>query len=575
MILADPPPRNLVGVLVIVEANKLPPTRRRDMISAIKRICTMAGVAAAAVNAEPAELRSLVAGIRPALHGVGNKTWANLRSSFVAALELTGVVDPMGRGGALAHSAWGPLMASIKSDRRMFCGLAAFANWCVGRNILPEAVNDAAVAEFLVWLEARTLSPKPQDVARRIPNIWNEARARVPGWPPVALTSVSFRPPPKRVLWKDLPDSFRRDAEAYLSMRAKPDLFDDRPGAPRRPLAPATVKLQREQLHSAASVLIEEGMALEAIASLSDLVAVESFKTILRHFHNKAGCRANAFLHSLARTLIQVAKYHVGMAADDVGRLSRVAAKLPAVPFDLTAKNKALISQLESERLRANLIFLPDKLANAVTEDLKCGRVRFVWAQVAVAIDILLAAPLRAQNLCPLHWARHFSEPDGSKGRLILHIPAPETKTGKNDYVAELPPEVAQRLRWYKARIMPLLGADPNGFLFVTKGGGLKTQETLSQQIVEAIADHVGIHMTPHQFRHFAATLYLEERPEDFETARSLLGHGWSKTTSIYAGSSSRRASRAYGKALFEQREALKLAGKRKRMRRPTSSKAG
>ena len=65
--------------------------------------------------------------------------------------------------------------------------------------------------------------------------------------------------------------------------------------------------------------------------------------------------------------------------------------------------------------------------------------------------------------------------------------------------------------------------------------------------------------MTPHQFRHFGATSYLEEHPEDFETARSMLGHAWSKTTRIYAGSSSRRASRAYNQFLFKQREDLKL----------------
>ena len=38
-----------------------------------------------------------------------------------------------------------------------------------------------------------------------------------------------------------------------------------------------------------------------------------------------------------------------------------------------------------------------------------------------------------------------------------------------------------------------------------------------------------------------------------------MLGHAWSKTTRIYAGSSSRRASRAYNQHLFKQREALKL----------------
>jgi site-specific recombinase XerD len=52
--------------------------------------------------------------------------------------------------------------------------------------------------------------------------------------------------------------------------------------------------------------------------------------------------------------------------------------------------------------------------------------------------------------------------------------------------------------------------------------------------------------MPPHLFRHFAGRSYLEERPEDTETVRALLGHAWSKTTRIYVGSSSHRASRAY-----------------------------
>ena len=87
------------------------------------------------------------------------------------------------------------------------------------------------------------------------------------------------------------------------------------------------------------------------------------------------------------------------------------------------------------------------------------------------------------------------------------------------------------------------------------KKGSRKNQATLTVQITDAIVRHIGIHMTPHQFRHFGATSYLEEHPEDFETARAMLGHAWSKTTRIYAGSSSRRASRAYSQHLFKQRE--------------------
>jgi integrase len=94
-----------------------------------------------------------------------------------------------------------------------------------------------------------------------------------------------------------------------------------------------------------------------------------------------------------------------------------------------------------------------------------------------------------------------------------------------------------------------------------------KGQATISKQITDAVMRHIGIHMTAHQFRHFGATSYLEQHPEDFETARAILGHAWSKTTRIYAGSSSRRASRAYNQYLFHQREALKLLRPRRKRR--------
>ncbi len=106
---------------------------------------------------------------------------------------------------------------------------------------------------------------------------------------------------------------------------------------------------------------------------------------------------------------------------------------------------------------------------------------------------------------------------------------------------------------------MPRHGGDIRSHLFVSEGGRRKTQATLTIQIIRAIAEHVGIHMTPHQFRHFAADLYLKEHPEGFQNVTDLLGHSWAKTTQIYAGSSSRRASRAYGNHVLEKRQELQI----------------
>jgi integrase len=552
----------LAELLVFLERETLPGTRRRDMVSAINRLCEMAGVTPASVPAQPPLLREMLARIRPAAHGVSAKSYSNQRSLLGAALQLAGITDPLGRGDARRHPGWRPLLEAVADDMRLSSGIAAFANWCARAGISPGEVDDTAVQQFLVWLETRTLYPKPRDCVRLVPHIWNEASARFSFWPPTQLTIISFKSPPKHLQWSELSPSFQQESDAYLALRANPDLFDERPEAPRRPLADTTIRQQREHLRLAASILAEDG---EVVASLADLVKPESFKKVLRHYHNQAKGEPNAFVIGVAKTLIQVAQYHTRAISKEIDELKRIAGKLPALPFDLTPRNKSLLRQLESDRLRAKLYFLPEQLMGEVAKGLESGRVRFVEAQVAIAIDILLASPLRPQNLSSLNWLQNFSEPNGARGQLLLHIAAKDTKTKRQDIVTEVPNDVARRLRWYCRQILPRLGADMNEHLFVTEKGTRKHQATLTVQIIDAIMRHIGIHMTPHQFRHFGANSYLEEHPEDFETARALLGHAWSKTTRIYAGSSSRRASRAYGRHLFEQREALKLRRPRKR----------
>src|SRR6476619_1276689 len=265
-------------------------------------------------------------------------------------------------------------------------------------------------------------------------------------------------------------------------MRAETDLFDKRPNAPRR-LAESTRRAQSEHIRLAASILIESGVPVEDLSALSDLVEPERFKTVLRHYHKRANEQPNAFAICLAKTSIQVAKYYFGAEPEHIAALKGFAAALPPIPFDLTAKNTTLLRQFESEALLAKLIFLPDKLTAEVITSLETGLVDLVKAQVAVAIDFELAIPLRPQNLCRLNWRRHFSEPDGPRGRLLLHIPKIEMKGGREDFNAEVPDDVARRLRWYRRHILTRLNADVNGDLFVTSKGVRKDQRTVTIQI--------------------------------------------------------------------------------------------
>jgi len=123
-----------------------------------------------------------------------------------------------------------------------------------------------------LWLENRTLCPKPKDVVRSIPRLWNEASEQIEVWPRTKLAVLSFKAPKRRRKWCDLAESFQADGETYRAMRANPYVFDERANAPRRPLAETTLYQQKEHLRLAASVLIESGMPLEEIRSLADLI---------------------------------------------------------------------------------------------------------------------------------------------------------------------------------------------------------------------------------------------------------------------------------------------------------------
>ena len=189
----------LAELLAFLEGTSLSGTRHRDMVSAIKRVCAMAGSDAGVRACEGPPLREMLSRIRPAAHGITAKSYSNLRSLLGAALQVAGVIEPLGRGGARRHPGWRPLVEAVADDQRLSNGLAAFANWCARQDISPSEVNDTVVQQFLTWLEAKTLYPKPRDLVRRVPNIWNEARTKFDFWPSTQLTTLSFKAPPKHL----------------------------------------------------------------------------------------------------------------------------------------------------------------------------------------------------------------------------------------------------------------------------------------------------------------------------------------------------------------------------------------
>jgi len=174
-------------------------------------------------------------------------------------------------------------------------------------------------------------------------------------------------------------------------------------------------------------------------------------------------------------------------------------------------------------------------------------------AQSAVAIDILLMAPMRALNLCNLSLTRHLRWRETKDGhRYVIEIGAAEVKNNRN-LTYPLPPSTSQRIRDYIDVYRPILVEGPNEHLFPGRDGRAKDQSCLSRQITRAMFDQAGIRLTPHQFRHVGAKLLLDTNPGAYDLVRRVLGHASTSTTyDVYSGGESKAAVEHYDEVILK-----------------------
>jgi integrase len=265
--------------------------------------------------------------------------------------------------------------------------------------------------------------------------------------------------------------------------------------------------------------------------------------------------------------LIAIASEWVKSPPDSVAALKTLRGKLGALPSGLTDKNQALLRTFDDPRLLAALVDLPNRLWNAARRGLVTSQSPFTNLQSALAIDLLIHVPLRMHNLAALDFERHLHWPQGPRKPALLTIASDETK---NDVRLEfeIPTALADRLLVYRNEIAPaVIGVRPNA-LFVTRTGRPRSQAAIMVAIEKTVLRHLGVKLTPHQFRHLAAKIVLDANPGAYELVRQLLGHTSLKTTtSFYAGVNTRRAGRAHADLVMKLREP-KL-GRRPRHRKP------
>jgi integrase len=541
----------LQDVLDRLASADLADSRRRDLRSAVMGYAKLVGKEPAAIALELAQLRGTLDRLVPAEAQVSAKRWANLRSDLAAAIDASGFI-PMLKTAALALApAWEQLLAG--TPQRLRAGLSRFARWASLRQIPPQGVGAEALDRFVDELEAATLVRGLRDLERKVALNWN-ALVRSPAAPELkAIPVPSFKPVSTRLSWATLPPSFREDLEAYLAWCRMPDPLDE--DARARALAPRTLRLRREQIHSAVTAAVTAGVQPEMLTSLAAMVEPEVMRALLRQLWKQDGGKLSSYTHGVAGTLIAAAKEWVKLSADKLEILKGLRRKLGALPSGLTTKNEDLLRRFDDPRLLQSLIALPDRLwREASREPAGSGRA-FLLFQNAIAIDLLIHAPLRMHNLSALSYDRHLHWTQGPGKPVLLVLGADETKNGEKIDL-ELPARLGDRLWKFRNSTAPeVIGKKPDS-VFVTWSATPRGQHALTVAITNTVRRRLGVRLTPHQFRHLAAKIYLDQNPGGFEVVRQLLGHKSLKTTiGAYAGINTKRAGRAHANLLMQLME--------------------
>ena len=115
-----------------------------------------------------------LAKLSPAAAGVSTKTFHNLRSDFLAAVKASGLHSAHRSARVPLSPAWQALLQEL-STRRAHLGLSRFARYASERGIEPSGVDDSTIEAFIATVRAETLHRKPNDLHRKVAQIWNEA----------------------------------------------------------------------------------------------------------------------------------------------------------------------------------------------------------------------------------------------------------------------------------------------------------------------------------------------------------------------------------------------------------------
>lgn len=504
----------------------LSPTRRRNLTSSIRVMARALGMTPEMLPASFEALRERLSRFHPLSAGIRDKRWQNIRADVSFALKRFSTDPVVCHARAALTADWKHVREVLRSSGSSGWKLSRLAGFCSGRGVPPGAVNDAIMSEYGEMVRKSTLKTKPERHLREVCLHWNRAAESRPqlGLHVVAMPSARKRLTPD---WADLHPKLRDEAEAWLlHLSTEGDILDET--APSRPLRPASVRSYRYSLRQAVAGHVASGCPLSEIRSLSQLVEGDTPRHILRQHLDRMNGETSSMIAGISNVLVRIAETRADLGEDAIQRLRNLRSRVTPWRRGMSQRPKEALRPFANRDNIEKLLILPVRIFKRF-RSLKDPSPRdLLDMQAAVALELLLMRPIRRNNLVQLKLGTnlHFNGP-----ALCITVPGDEVKNG-DDLDYPVPAETARLIRFYIDRILPLLGSNPDGWLFPGQGRiGHKAPETLARNFKDTIRRWTGLDIYPHLMRHFGASLHLEHHPGAFETVRRVLGHRSLDTT--------------------------------------------
>lgn len=522
---------------------------RQNMKTGIRTLCRVLDRQPRFVPIAATALRKMFNEALPAAAGVSVSNWRNVKTNVRRAIKLSGLSDATAITDVPLSNAWQRLIDKVPNSERRGL-IRRFARFCSGCQVAPDKIDDVILAKYHAFLEATQLYRDPVRSVIVLAWAWNKAVAREGAYPRLNPPSRSRK---YALDWADLPPSLIEDVQAFHDSCLNPDPFDP---ASRRPASPVTIQGRDYLMRRFASALVSRDIDVNDLQCLADLFRPERLREGIRFFLARNDDKPCTQVPHFINLALIVAKRWAKLPPDQIAEIQVLSRNFNRPQTGLTRKNRNRVRQFADDRATSRLLNLPGRLvADAKKRPLTYRTALRV--QMALAIELLIFAPIRVGNLVRLdrhrhyHWARF-------KGDRVLHLVIPAAEV-KNDVNLEFPllPETVALLDLYMTTYQPILDhRHPSGLLFPGRNGVPKNQPGFSRQITAIIERETGLKMNPHVFRHLAAQFFLEDHPGNYEDVRRILAHKRIETTlQNYAGLEMAAAVRRFDQTILDRRD--------------------